>query len=71
LLAGTPVVRNLEADPSKEVAIFGAIWIAAPVASTSRAPGHRELRNGEGFRATKKISEPARIEDFAALSLPD
>ena len=29
------------------------------------------FESGGGFRATKKVSEPARIEDFAALVLPD
>ena len=44
LLAGSPVSRILEADPAKEVAVFGAIWIDAPVAKLSgRAAGHREL----------------------------
>ena len=30
LLAGQPVTQLLEADPSREVAIFGAVWIDAP-----------------------------------------
>jgi len=72
LQAGAPVARNIDADPSKEVAIFGAIWIAAPVAKYVAALQDIEnFEKGEGFRATKKISEPARVEDFAALTLPD
>jgi hypothetical protein len=71
LQAGTPVARNIDADPSKEVAIFGAIWIAAPVAKYIAALQDIEnFEKGEGFRATKKIGEPARVEDFAALTLP-
>ena len=72
LLAGAPLAKNLEADPGKEVAVFGAIWIAAPVAAYVAAV--RDIENfekGASFRVTKKVSEPARIEDFAQLVLPD
>src|SRR5688572_4511948 len=30
LLQGSPVSKLLEAEPGKEVAVFGAIWIEAP-----------------------------------------
>ena len=72
LLAGAPLAKNLDADPGKEVAIFGAIWIAAPIATYVAAV--RDIENfekGDSFRVTKKVSEPARIEDFAQLALPD
>jgi hypothetical protein len=72
LLAGAPVSRITDADPSKEVAVFGAIWIAAPMAKYVAVLQEIEnFEKGPGFRATKKIGEPARPEDFAALSLPD
>ena len=32
LLQGEPVTKFLDADPSVEVAIFGAVWVKAPVA---------------------------------------
>ena len=71
LLAGSPLARNLEADPAKEVALFGAIWIGAPVAKYVAALQDIEnFEKGAGFRATKKVSDPARIEDFAELVLP-
>jgi hypothetical protein len=71
LLAGAPVSRLIDADPAKEVAIFGAIWVAAPVAKYVAALQDIEnFEKGEGFRATKKIGDPARVEDFAALTLP-
>jgi len=72
LLAGAPLAKNLDADPGKEVAVFGAIWIAAPVAAYVAAV--RDIENfekGANFRVTKKVSEPARIDDFAQLVLPD
>ena len=71
LLAGSPLSRILEADPAKEVAVFGAIWIDAPVAKYVAALQDIEnFEKGAGFRVTKKISDPARISDFASLVLP-
>src|SRR5262245_51682895 len=72
LLAGAPLAKNLDVDPNKEVGVFGAVWIAAPIAKYIAALQDIEnFERGPGFRATKKISEPARLEDFAALALPD
>jgi hypothetical protein len=72
LLSGAPLAKNLPADPGKEVAVFGAIWINAPIARYLAALQDIEnFEKGAGFRATKKISEPARIQDFAELVLPD
>jgi hypothetical protein len=31
LLGGEPITKLLDADESKEVAMFGAVWIAAPI----------------------------------------
>jgi hypothetical protein len=72
LLAGRPVAKNLDADPAKEVAVFGAIWIDAPAAKYVAALKDIEnFEKGAGFRATRKISEPARLQDFSELVLPD
>jgi hypothetical protein len=72
LLAGSPLAKNLEADPAKEVAVFGVIWIDAPIAKYVTALQDIEnFEKGPGFRATKKISDPARIPDFASLVLPE
>ena len=72
LLAGQPLATILEADPSKEVAVLGAIWIAAPPSKYVAALRVIEnFEKGGNFIVTKRISEPARIEDFAALTLPD
>jgi hypothetical protein len=30
LLAGEPVIQLLDADPAREVAVFGAVWVNAP-----------------------------------------
>jgi hypothetical protein len=71
LLAGRPVTRMMDADPSTEVAVFGAVWVNAPVARYVAAVNDIEqLEKGENFRVTKKVSSPPRIEDFDALTLP-
>ena len=72
LLAGQPLAKMLEADPSKEVAVFGAIWIAAPPSKYVAAlKAIEDFEKGGNFIVTKRISEPARLEDFAPLKLPD
>jgi len=71
LLAGQPVTRLLETDPSKEVAIFGAIWINAPIARyVAAVKDIEEFEKGDNFLATKRISSPPQLEDFDKLTLP-
>jgi hypothetical protein len=73
LLSGQPVTQLLETDPAKEVAIFGAIWIKAPIARYVAAVRDIEtFEKGDNFLVTKRISSPPRLEDFDRLSLsPD
>ena len=72
LLAGEPVTKLLDADPSKEVAIFGAVWIDAPVERYLAAVKDIErFESGGSFRVTKKISDPPRLDDFARMTIPD
>ena len=71
LLAGQPVTWLMDAEPSKEVAVFGAVWVNAPMAGYIAAVNDIEqLERGDNFRVTKKVSSPPRIDDFAALKLP-
>ena len=71
LLAGQPVTQLLDADPSHEVAVFGAVWIKAPVGRYIAAVKDIErFESGANFLVTKRISAPPKIEDFAALKLP-
>lgn len=70
LLAGKPFTKLLDGDPSREVVIFGAIWIDAPMQRYTEAI--RDIENferGKGFRITRRISSPPRIEDFSAMHL--
>ena len=71
LLAGQPVTQHLETDPAKEVAIFGAVWVNAPMARyLSAVKDIESFEKGDNFLVTKRISEPPRLEDFDQLSLP-
>jgi hypothetical protein len=72
LLAGKPITRLLDSDPAREVAVFGAIWVAAdPGAYLDAVRNIEQFERGDNFRITKKISTPPRLEDFARLELPD
>ena len=67
---GEPVTRLLDADQSKEVAVFGAIWINAPMRRYVEAVKDIEnFERGGGFMVTRRISSPPRLEDFAQLRL--
>jgi len=71
LAQGKAVTQMLEADPSREVAIFGAVWIAAPVDRYLAAVKDIEkLESGGNFLVTKRISSPPRLQDFDAMTLP-
>jgi hypothetical protein len=71
LLEGSAVTKLLDADPSKEVAVFGAVWISAPTAHyIERLKDIENFERGGGFHLTRRISSPPRLEDFDALELP-
>lgn len=72
LTAGQPVTKLLTADETKEVSVLGAVWIAAPIRRYVDAVKDIEnFERGGGFKVTKRISTPPRLEDFAQLQLPD
>jgi hypothetical protein len=71
LLRGEPIVRLLDGEASKEVAVFGAVWIDAPARRyTTALQDIENFERGGGFKVTKRISTPPRLEDFALLRLP-
>src|SRR6478609_4553754 len=71
LLQGEPVTKFLDADPSVEVAIFGAVWVKAPVARyVAAVKDIEQFEKGGNFLVTKRISSPPRLEDFDKLTLP-
>lgn len=72
LLAGRPATRLLDGNTRSEVAVFGAIWVQAPIARYLEAMRDIEtFERGSGFRVTKKIGSPPNLEDFAAMHIPE
>jgi len=72
LIDGGPITKLLDADASKEVAVFGAVWIDAPVRRYVDAVEDIEnFEKGGGFKLTKRISSPPALADFAQLRLPE
>ena len=70
LTGGAPVTKLLDVDGS-QVAVFGAVWIDAPIHRYVEAINDIEnLERGGGFKVTRRISAPPTLEDFAALRLP-
>jgi hypothetical protein len=71
LMQGQPVTRLLDGDPSREVSIFGAVWIKAPVTRYVAAMKDIEqFEKGDNFLVTKRISNPPRLDDFAEMRVP-
>ena len=72
LLTNRAVTRLLEAEPGKEVSVFGAVWIdAVPGAYVRLVKDIERFERGGPFRITKCISDPPQLGDFASLDLPD
>ena len=72
LLAGTPLVTLLDADPSKEIAVLGAVWInASSRLYVEQVKNIEQFERGSAFRITKRISDPPAAADFAALTISD
>jgi hypothetical protein len=70
LLDGQPITKPLPADPSREVAVFGAVWINAPPAKYVQAITDIEhFEKGPSFLITKRISDPPKLDDFAQFTL--
>ena len=72
LLAGNPLVKLLDADPSKEIAVLGAVWVNAPPSLyVEQARNIEQFERGGAFLITKRISDPPSADDFAALTISD
>ena len=58
LLGGNPLVKLLDADPSKEIAVFGAVWVnASPTRYVEQVKNIERFERGGAFSVTKRISE--------------
>ena len=72
LLAGEPVVKLLDADPDREVAVFGAVWVDAPSRLyVDQVKRIEEFERGRAFPITRRISDPPTADDFAAMEISD
>jgi hypothetical protein len=71
LLDGSPITEFLNVDPSREVSVFGAIWInASPHRYVDAVKDIENFERGETFMITKRISVPPKVDDFADWQLP-
>ena len=70
LLAGQPVTQMLDADPVRDVAVFGAIWVNAPSSRyVAVAQDVERFERGGSFRITKRIrSKRTAKADVEALA---
>jgi hypothetical protein len=72
LVAGSPLVKLLDADPSTEIAVLGVVWVNAPSRLYVEQVKNIEAFERDGaFRVTKRISDPPSADDFAALTISD
>jgi hypothetical protein len=72
LTTGGPMTKLLDADASKEVAVFGAVWIDAPVHRyVETVTDIEDFEKGGGFKMTRRISSPPTLDDFAQLRLSE
>jgi hypothetical protein len=73
LAAGKPIAKLLDADPNKEIAVFGAVWIAGAAREeyVRRLSDIESFERGGPFLVTKKLSDPPVASDFSSLVLPD
>ena len=73
LAAGKPIAKLLDADQSKEIAVFGAVWVpsATPEQYGRRVADIESFERGGPFIVTKKLSDPPVAADFSSLVLPD
>ena len=72
LFSNAPVSKLLDGDPAKEVSIFGAVWIDAPASAyVALVRDIENFERGGAFHVTRRISDPPKLSDFDAMTLPD
>ena len=69
---GRVVAKVLETNVKTEVAVFGVVWIDAPMDWFVRWQKDIEtLESGDAVQAIKKISDPPQLSDFDNLTFPE
>jgi len=72
LLGGAPITKLLAVDENKEVAVFAAVWIEAPIQRyVERVKDIETFERRGGITVTKRISTPPKIEDFGQIHASD
>ncbi len=70
--SGQPVVVSMASSVDREVAVAGAVRIAAPASRmVAMARDVERLERGKGFLATHEFSTPPSLADVATLRLPE
>ena len=71
VLRGEVVVGDLRSPVTRQIGLAGAVRIDAPAARTvDLVRDIEQLERGKGFLATRKLSEPPTLADFASFDLP-
>jgi hypothetical protein len=71
LADGAPVAKLVDAEGAQEIAVFGAVWISAPVHRYVEALKDIEnFERGGAFTITRRIGDQPKPDDFAELHLP-
>jgi hypothetical protein len=69
---GKVVTKVLKTNEKTEVAVFGIVWIDAPMDWFVRWQKDIEtLESGDAVQAIKKISDPPQLSDFDELTFPE
>lgn len=69
---GVAVVKNLDTPLRQELAVFGVVYIAIPAARfVDRFADIERFEKGPGISHIARFGNPPRLEDLAALTLPD
>jgi hypothetical protein len=69
---GQAIAKVLETDEKTEVAVFGIVWVNAPIESfVSWQKDIERFETGDAVLAIKKISDPPELEDFDRLTFPE
>jgi hypothetical protein len=68
---GEAVTLEVRATVDREIALAGVVHIAAPAERlVSLVRDIERFESGDGFLATRRISDPPALDDFASLALP-
>ena len=66
------LTKLLKVDPSREVSVFGAIWInASPRRYVEAVKDIEHFGGGETFMITRRISAPPKVDNYSDSQLPE